>query len=121
MRVWIDGEVKIDEAVVEVGSVRREVIDRGVNGLNGVASIDLGHRGRGIGIGGLLRVASGKGLDSVTEMIEAKINGGVCSLSIDDGRKFGDVRIDVFETSEREFGGSYVSCKCKLSCRQLKI
>jgi hypothetical protein len=120
MRVWIDGEVKIDEAVFEAGNVNREVIERGVNGLDGVCSIDLGGRGREIIVEGILRAASGKGLDSFTEKIESKMDGRVCKLSIDDGREFDDVRIDIFETTEREFGGSSVSCKCKLQCKQLQ-
>ena len=119
MRVWIDGEVKIDEANFEAGSVRRQVVERSVGALDGVVSIDLGGRGRDIAVEGILRAASGKGLDVLTDMIEAKMDGGVCVLSIDDGREFDDVRIDVFETAEREFGGSSVSCKCKLQCRQL--
>lgn len=121
MHLWIDGEVKIEEVVFEAGSVCREVVERGVNGLNGVCSIDLGSRGRDISIKGVLRAASGVGLDSITEIIEAKMSGGVCSLSIDEGKNFGDVRIDAFETSERKFGGSFVNCKCKLKCKQLSI
>jgi hypothetical protein len=121
MRIWIDGEVKIDEVVFEAGSVRRETIERGVCGLDGICSIDLGSRGRDISIEGVLRAASGIGLDSVIEMIEAKMDEGVCKLSINDVRDFGDVRIDVFETSERQFGGSSVTCKCKLLCKQLKV
>lgn len=120
MRIWIDGEVKIDEATFEAGSVRRGVVERSVCALDGVASIDLGGRGRNIAIEGVLRAASGKGLDSFTDMLEAKMDGSVCALSIDDGREFGDVRIDVFETAERQFGGSSVSCKCKLQCKQLR-
>ena len=120
MRVWIDGEVKIDEAAFEAGSVRRGVVERSVGGLDGVGSIDLGGRGRDISVEGILRAASGKGLDCFTDMIEAKMDGGVCVLSVDDSREFSDVRIDVFETSKREFGGSFVSSKCKLQCRQLR-
>ena len=120
MRVWIDGEVKIDDADFEAGSLRRKIVERSVNALDGVASIDLGSRGRDIAIEGVLRAASGKGIDSLTDMIEAKMDGGDCVLSIDDGREFGDVRIDVFETAERQFGGSSVSCKCKLQCKQLR-
>lgn len=120
MRVWIDGEVKIDEAAFEAGIIRRQVVERSVGGLDGVASIDLGGRGRDIKVEGVLRAASGKGLDVLTDMIEAKMDGGDCVLSIDDGRQFGDVRIDVFETEERQFGGSSVSCKCKLQCKQLR-
>ena len=121
MRVWIDGEVKIEEAVFEAGSIRREIIERGTCGLDGVCSIDLGSRGRDISIEGVLRAASGIGLDCVVDMIEAKMGDGVCTLSIGDGRDFGDVRIDIFETSERQFGGSSVTCKCKLLCKQLKV
>jgi hypothetical protein len=120
MRVWIDGEVKIDEAFFEAGSIHRGVIERGVNGLDGICSIDLGGRGREVAVEGILRAASGKGLDSFTETIESKMDGRVCKISIDDGREFEDVRIDIFETTEREFGGSSVSCKCKLQCKQLR-
>lgn len=121
MRIWIDGEVKIDEVVFVAGSICREFVERGASGLDGVCSIDLGGRGREISIEGVLRAASGVGLDSVTGMIEAKMGGVVCSLTIDDGRGFGDVRIDVFERYDRQFGGSFVSCKCKLQCKQLNI
>ena len=120
MRVWINGEVKIDEAVFAAGSIRRGVIERSVGGLDGVGSIDLGGRGREISVEGILRAASGKGLDCITDIIESKMDGGSCVLSTDDGRVFGDVRIDMFETGERQFGGSSVSCKCKLMCRQLR-
>ncbi|MCF7956143.1 MAG: hypothetical protein K9M75_10100 [Phycisphaerae bacterium] len=119
MRVWIDGEVKIEDVIFEAGSVRRQIIERSVAALDGVASIDLGSRGRDIKVEGVLRAASGKGLDVLTDMIETKMDDGVCVLLIDDGRKFDDVRVDVFETAERQFGGSFVSCKCKLQCRQL--
>lgn len=120
MRVWIDGEVKIDEAVFDAGSIRRKVIERGTAGLEGIGSIYLGGRGREITVEGILRAASGNGLDCLTDMIEAKMDGEVCLLLTDDDREFDDVRIDVFETAERQFGGSFVSCKCKLLCRQLR-
>ena len=120
MRVWIDREVKIDEAVLEAGSIRRGVVERSICGLDGVASIDLGDRGREISVKGILRAASGKGLDSFTKMIEAKMDRGTCILSLDNGREFGDIRIDLFETEDLEFSGSSVSCKCKLLCKQLR-
>jgi hypothetical protein len=97
MSVCIDGEVKIDESKFEAGSVRRQVDERSVGALDGVASIDLGGRGRDIAVEGILRAASGKGLDVLTDMIEAKMDGGICVLSVDDGREFGDVRIDIFD------------------------
>jgi len=120
MRVWIDGEVKIEDAVLKAGSVCRQVVERSVNGLDGVGSIELGKRGRDIEIEGVLRGVSGYAMDCFSDMIEAKMDNGLCVLVVDDGREYGDVRIDELEISERQFSGSSVSCKCMIKCKQLK-
>ena len=42
------------------------------------------------------------------------------TLSLDDGREFSDLRMDVFEAGVREFAGAGVSCGCVIRYTQLK-
>lgn len=121
MRVWLDKNILIEDAVVAVGSCQRKVIERSGAGLDGVASIDLGFRGRAIVLDGSIRAASGEGLDVKVENISDLMDGSSHIVSVEDGRVFGDLRVDEFVTEERVFGGSGVSCKCKLKFTQLKI
>ena len=121
MRVWLDKNILIEDAVVAVGSCQRKVIERGVAGLEGAASIDLGFRGREIVLDGLIRAASGEGLDAKVESVLSLMDASSHILSVEDGRVFEDLRVDEFVTDERVFGGSGVSSKCKLKFTQLKI
>lgn len=121
MRIWIDGLVEIDGARLDIGSVRRSVIERGVSGVDGVCSIDLGSRGREIVVEGVLRAVSGIALDRVTADISSMADGGVHSITTDEGKVYSDARIDDFVCRERSFGGSGVKCKCRLELTQLKV
>jgi len=121
MRVWIDGNNLIDEAVVSAGSIKRQVIERGCAGLDGLTSIDIGFRGREIVLDGLIRAASSEGLDDRLGDIFSLMDGSGHVLSAEDGRKFEHLRFDEIETQECVFGGSGISCKCKLKFTQLRM
>jgi len=60
MSVTLDGQVLFDEQHLEIdlGTFSRDSIERAVPGLDGVLSIDLGGRGRGISQKGVLRARS---------------------------------------------------------------
>lgn len=120
MRAMLDDVISIEDSSVAVGSWSRDSIERSVSGLDGVLSIDLGMRGREIIHKGFLRAVSGAGLSGRISSIQGLMDGKSHTLSLNDGREFSDLRMDVFEAGVREFAGAGVSCGCVIRYTQLK-
>ena len=108
MAVLIDGQRLFgdEQMQIEVGSVRRDSLERTVPGVDGVLSVDLGGRGRKIRQSGVLRASSRSQLAEKAEAIRAFIDGQVHTLTAD-GQTYENVRMDSFEMkNERTSGGS---------------
>ena len=123
MRTMLDGQVVFDEQLLEidVGSAQRAMKKRAVSGLDGVASIDLGGRGRKIKQKGQLRAASLKQMEERIEQISSLMDGKAHSLVTNEGQVFDNVRMDKFKVTERKKSGAGVVVSYEIEYTQLKV
>ncbi|KPL20834.1 MAG: hypothetical protein AMJ75_11150, partial [Phycisphaerae bacterium SM1_79] len=77
MSAALDGQSLFDsqQLEVELGSIRRDSIERAVPGLDGILSIDLGGRGKQIKQRGVLRARSRAQMDERMSAISAFMDG----------------------------------------------
>jgi hypothetical protein len=107
MNVMLDGQAIFDEQglMIAVGSPCRACVERGVCGLDGTLSIDLGARGRRIRQTGVLRAASRAAMNARVGTVAAFIDGATHALTAADGRIYNNLRMDSFtQISERTSG-----------------
>jgi len=121
MKVTLDGQNLFNEQElkIEVGSWKRDSIEKTIAGLDGVLSIDLGKRSRTIRQKGLLMAGSEARLDECITAISELMDGSSHTLATNDGREFCNVRVDSFKELERAFGGGGVCCKYEIVYTQL--
>jgi len=111
MSVTLDGQVLFDEHQLEIklDSIRRDLVERAVPGLDGVLSIDLGKRSRKVKQAGTLRARSRLEINNRIGAISAFMDGNTHRLLTNSGEEFGNLRMDVFKVSnERASGGGVV-------------
>jgi hypothetical protein len=122
MSVNLDGERLFDgAATIEVESVKRESIERGAAGLDGVVSIDLGERGRKIRQTGEIRARSKAEMKEKIEVISAFIDGDTHILTDSEGQTFEDVRVDSVNIKNERVSGSGVVADYEIIYRQLTV
>lgn len=109
MKVRLDGMAEFEQIQLQEGSWDRAEIERSVNGLDGVVSVDGGLRKRPLIQAGLLRAFSAASLRQKLEEVQSFADGGVHRLSLSDGRSFDSVRIDRFTAEEPVYDGAGVS------------
>jgi hypothetical protein len=121
MVVTLNGQIVFDETKpeIEVGSFRRDSIERAASGLDGVLSIDLGGRGREIRQKGVLRARSKAEIQRKVEAISAFLDGGAHALASGNGDEFEDVRMDSFKVTNERISGSGVEVDYEVVYRQL--
>jgi hypothetical protein len=100
-------------------SWRRQVVERGFAGLNGLISIDLGRRGRKIKQTGRLAATSMTALKKMMDGISGYIDGQCYSLVDQNGIEYANVRMDSFDTSDPVVTANQVSCSYEISYTQL--
>jgi hypothetical protein len=107
MSTKIDGYNLFDrrKLEIEVGSFKRDSIERAVPGLDGVMTIDLGRRGRKIKQTGTLRAKSRDKLNERIFSISDYIDGNTHTLVTDDGREFNNLRMDSFKMANEHADG----------------
>ena len=107
MRVTLDGQDLFNEQQLEIetGSISRHSIERAVAGLDGVLSIDMGGRGRKIKQKGLLQAKSRTQMNNRINAISAYMDGNTHTLTISDGKKLENLRMDSFKVSKEWTGG----------------
>ena len=86
----------VGEHAIQPLSWRRETLDRGFAGLNGVMSLDLGRRERKLKQRGQLSANSVAALLNRMESITAYIDGQSYKLVDQNGCSYADVRMDSF-------------------------
>ena len=79
---------------IEVGSFKRDSIERAAPGLDGVLTIDLGRRGRKLRHTGTLRAKSRARLNDRISAISDYIYGNTHTLVTADGRGFDNLRVN---------------------------
>ena len=109
----------IGRHAVEPMTWRRESVDSGFAGLNGVVSIDLGRRERKIKQRGCLRAVSVESMLQQIENISAYINGQAYTLVDQDGVSYANVRMDSFVLLEPISASNQASCEYEIMYTQL--
>lgn len=111
MKVTLDGQNLFDEQrlEIELGSFKRDSVERAVAGLDGVLSVDMGGRGRKIKQKGALRANSRAQMNNRINTVSAYMDGDTHTLLTSDGEQFDNLRMDSFKVSkERTSGGGIV-------------
>ena len=123
MGATLDGQDLFDgqQLKIEIGSLRRDSIERAVPGLDGTISIDLGCRGRKVKQTGVLRAESRSRIRERISSISAFIDGNTHTLKSDDGEELCNLRMDTFEAGQEKISGSGVYCDYKIIYTQLVV
>jgi len=104
---------------VQALSWRRESMERGFAGLDGVVSVDLGLRGRKLKQYGYLTAGSITSLIGLIEEISAYINGQAYDLVDQNGVSYPNVRMDSFTLLGPITGGNQACCEYEIVYTQL--
>lgn len=122
MSVTLDGQALFDEQnlKIEPGSHTRGSIERGVCGLDGMVSIDLGRQARKIRQRGTLRAASGTALRCRVDAIAGFIDGETHTLVTADGRQYAHLRMDSFKELGTSAGGPGLVVEYEIVYTQLE-
>lgn len=121
MSTTLDGQRLFDEQQleIEVGSLRRDSIERTISGLDGVLSIDMGGRGRKIKQSGLLQAKSLAQMNDRIGTISAYADGKTHKLVTSSGKEFDNLRMDMFRVSKERPSGAGLCCDYEIVYRQL--
>ena len=122
MGVTLDGRAIFDEQglTICVGSPSRAAVERGIAGLDGVLSIDLGVRSRQIRQTGTLHAPSRVAMHTRIQAITGFIDGLTHTLATADGQVFGDLRMDNFKKVAEYPGGPGVVADYEILYTQLR-
>lgn len=122
MSTTLDGKALFDERDLRIaaGPVERASIERDVAGLDGLASIDLGLRGRKIRQRGALRATSRAQMDSRIAAIESFLDGAQHTLRTADGRQYGHLRMDAFTQLGSQIEGTGLMVEYEITYTQLR-
>ena len=121
MGTTLDGQRLFDEQKlqVEVGSLKRDSVERTIPGLDGVLSIELGRRGRQIKQSGSLQAPSVTQMNDRIGAISAYMDGQTHKLVTNSGEEFDDLRMDVFKVTKERSSGTGLCCDYEIVYRQL--
>jgi len=121
MSTLLDGQELFDrrQLKIELGSFKRDSVERAVPSLNGVLTIDLGSRGRKIKQTGTLRARSRTQMDERINAISFFLDGDTHTLVIGDGRKYENLRVDSFEVTGERMDGTCVVVDYEIKYTQL--
>jgi hypothetical protein len=117
----IDGNDLFDsrQPEIELGSFKRDSIERAAPGLDGVMTIDMGRRGRKLKQTGTLRAKSRDRLNDRISAISEYIDGDTHALVTGDGREFDNLRMDSFEVTKETVDGAYIVVDYQITYIQL--
>jgi hypothetical protein len=121
MSTTLDGEALFDEQdlQIEVDSPQRGSIERGIPGLDGTLSIDLGRRARRLRQHGTLRAVSRMQMQIRLLAIEAFVDGQTHTLTTADGQTYSQVRMDTLRLLNGRPAGPGISVEYEITYTQL--
>ena len=119
MKATIDEILEFEQKHLEVGSYRRDSVERSVTGLDGVISIDLGMRERQLIHKGVLHAGSAEALREKVNSFSKLIDGRTHKFVLADGKSFDNLRVDVFEVATECHSGKGPSCSFEIRYTQL--
>lgn len=122
MSTTLDGKALFDEWDLRIaaGPVERASIERSVAGLDGLASIDLGLRGRRIRQRGTLRAAGRAQMEARIAAIESGLDGAEHTLRAADGRQYDHLRMDAFTQVGSQVEGTGLVVEYEIAYTQLR-
>ena len=123
MSITLDGQNLFDEQrlEIELGSARRDSIEKMIAGLDGMLSIDMGGRGRKIKQKGTLRAQSQLQMNERISVISACMNGETHTLVTSSGEEFDNLRMDAFKVTETRVSGGGVAIDYEIVYTQLRV
>ncbi len=123
MKTTLDGQSLFEEQGLEINleSPKRDSVERSTAGLDGVMSIDLGQRSRQIKQRGVLRAKSQTNMDGIVDSISAYLDGDTYTLITNKGRKFENLRMDVFKIKNERTSGGSICCDYEIVYTQLAV
>ena len=120
MKAIIDSTLEFEEKQLTVDSWRRDSVDRVASGLDGVVSIDLGKRSRGLVQKGILRAVGFETLKEKTDAFAALMDGQTHTLLTSTDTQFNNLRVDSFEVEREDYSGTGLCCEFEITFTQLK-
>jgi hypothetical protein len=121
MGLTLDGQSLFDEQQLEIelGSFKRDSIEKVVPGLDGVLSVDLGRRVRKIEQRGVLRAKSRSQINNRISTISAYMDGDMHTLITNSGEKYDNLRMDVFKVNNERAESSGIVVDYEIVYTQL--
>ncbi len=96
------------------GAWARQQVEYATAGLDGVVSLDLGRRSRQIRQTGRLTAETLGKLHEMIDTIESYANGQTYELIDQDGRRYRNVRLDMFRQKEPVQRAAFFSCEYEI-------
>ena len=120
MKATLDGTIDFEQTKLDVGSWRRDSIERAVAGVNGAVNIDLGKRTREIVQKGVIRAPSRSALMAKVDFIRDMADGACHTMETAEGERFENLWIDTVKVGSTEYRGSGASCEVEIRYVQLR-
>lgn len=120
MKATLDGTIDFEQTKLDVGSWRRDSIERVAAGVNGAVNIDLGKRTREIVQKGVIRSSSRALLRIKADFIREMADGTCHTMETAEGQRFQDMWIEKVMVSGTEYSGSGASCEVEIKYVQLR-
>jgi hypothetical protein len=123
MRVSLDGQelFESEQLSIEPGGIHRDFIERTVAGLDGVASVDLGGRGREIVQKGTLRAVSRAQMRMGIDAISVFMDGDTHKMVCDSGDEYDNLRMDMFKVGDERTSDMGVIVDYEIVYTQLRV
>jgi hypothetical protein len=120
MSTTLDGQILFDESQlnIEIGSYKRDSVERAAPMLDGVVSIDLGRRSRIIRQTGSLRAKSRTALNERIIAISNFSDGNSHTLDTGTGQ-YENLRMDSFKITGESTDGTYIVADYEITYTQL--
>ena len=121
MSTLLDGQELFDkqQLKIELGSFKRDSVERAVPSLNGVLTIDLGSRGRKIKQSGTLRAKSRTQINERISAISVFLDGDTHTLVTDGGQEYKNLRVDSFKVTAERIDGTGIVIDYEIKYTQL--
>jgi len=123
MSASLDGQNLFDECEmkIELGSTRRNLIERTIAGLDGVLSIDLGACPRKLKQTGSLRAKSRLQMNERINAILGYMDGKAHTLVTSNEGEFNNLRMDDFKITKKLAAGDGLCCDYEVIYTQLTV
>jgi hypothetical protein len=120
MKATLDGTIDFEQTKLDVGSWRRDSIERAASGVDGVVSVDLGRRARDVVQKGVIRAKSRSALMANVDSIRDMADGACHTMETIEGERFENLRIDSIKTGGTDYIGAGACQEIEIKYTQLR-